>query len=434
MNDRIFNELESLNPWLKDQNLPFLALERYLLRKQEAFLKQPEWDKLITVLVGPRQAGKTTLGKSLCYDLIKTTQRFDQLIYLNCDSTIIREWLTGVYIMNELRETFGVKRFVLFIDEAQRLENPGLLVKALYDLDLPVKIIISGSSQLEIKSKIQEHLTGRQIEAQILPLSYQEIPMPKQMDKSLLYGCYPQVVTQAMPRLLLSELYRDYINRDIIEFLKIGKPIIFEKLMVLLAHSSGQLLNYQQIANDCNISGVTVKHYIDILEQTYIIKTLLPWSNNKRSEVTSNPKCYYLDNGFRNQALGNFSAIESRNDKGLLIESAVFQELYKHKVQNFLDYQIYFWRTKNGAEVDFIIKQNDECILPIEVKYQTFKQANISRSLRSFIINFQPKQAVIITKNYSETVVIDDTEVIFISFDKLNFALDMINKMIASYY
>lgn len=361
MESRIINELESLNPWLKNSTNSFLNLDHYIQRTQESFLKLPQWDKLITVLIGPRQAGKTTLGKSLSHDMINATQRFTQLIYLNCDSSIIREWLSGAYVINELRETFNLNQFVLFFDEVQRLENPGLLVKAIHDLGLAIKIIISGSSQLEIKSKIQEHLTGRQIEALILPLSYQEISTPKYIEKHILYGCYPQIVTQEMPRILLSELYRNYINKDIVEFLKIGKPAIFEKLMVLLAHSSGQLINYQQLANDCNVSGVTVKHYIDILEQTYVIKTLLPWSSNKRSEITSNPKCYYLDNGFRNQALGNFSAIESRQDKGLLIESAVFQEIYKHKTQHFLDYQLYFWRTKSGAEVDFILKQNDEC-------------------------------------------------------------------------
>lgn len=434
MENRIFNEIESLNPWLKDSNAPIVALESYLPRKQEAFLKLSQWDKLITVLTGPRQAGKTTLGKNLCYNLIKTSKRFTQLIYLNCDSTIVRAWLTGVYIINELQETFGVQQFVLFLDEVQRLENPGLFVKSIHDLGMPIKLIISGSSQLEIKSKIQEYLTGRQIEALILPLSYQELPIPKQIEKNVLYGCYPQVITQSMQRILLSELYRNYINKDIIEFLKIGKPVIFEKLMVLLAHSSGQLLNYQQLATDCNISGVTIKHYINILEQTYIIKTLLPWSNNKRSEVTSNPKCYYLDNGFRNQALGNFLALESRHDKGLLIESAVFQELYKYKAQHFLDYQLHFWRTKNGAEVDFILKQNDECILPIEVKHQNFKQPNISRSLRSFITNFQPKQAVIITKNYSEKTTIDQTEVLFIPFEKINHLFELIEKMIGPYY
>lgn len=434
MDSRIINELESLNPWLRNPDSPFLNLEKYIPRTQESFLKLTQWDNLITVLIGPRQSGKTTLGKNLCHDMIKITQRFTQLIYLNCDSSIIRQWLAGVYVISELCEFFGVRKFVLFLDEVQRLENPGLLIKAIHDLGLPIKIIISGSSQLEIKSKIQEYLTGRQIEAVILPLSYQEIPSSKNSEKHILYGCYPQIILQEMPRILLSELYRSYISKDIVEFLKIGKPIVFEKLMTLLAHSSGQLLNYQKLSSDCLVSGVTAKHYIDILEQTYIIKTILPWSNNKRNEVTSNPKCYYLDNGFRNQALGNFSSIESRQDLGLLIESAVFQEIYKHKTQHFLDYQIYFWRTKSGAEVDFVLKQNAECFLPVEIKYQNFKQPKISRSLRSFINNFQPKQAVIITKNYSEKINVESTEILFIPFSKLNQLFTIIETMIKRYY
>lgn len=126
--------------------------------------------------------------------------------------------------------------------------------------------------------------------------------------------------------------------------------------------------------------------------------------------------------------------VKATHDKGLLIESAVFQELYKYKAQHFLDYQLHFWRTTNGAEVDFILKQNDECFLPIEVKYQHFTQPKVSRSLRSFITHFQPKQAIIITHNYAEKIMIDDTKICFIPFEKMSTLFELIDKMIAQYY
>lgn len=426
MESRIFNEIDQMNPWLKKGVGDIFNSSQYLARTQATFLLQKEWDALVTVLVGPRQAGKTTLGKYLCQEIIKKN-RFTQLVYLNCDSAILRQWLTRVSIIGELQETFGVERFILFIDEVQRLENPGLLIKAIYDLQLPIKIIVSGSSQLEIKSKVQEHLTGRQIEAVILPLSYDELPTPKQLERQLIFGSYPQIVTAGLYKQLLSELYRRYINKDVIELLNIGKPAVFEKLMVLIAHGSGQLISYQTLATDCQLSGVSVKNYINLLEKTYVIKTVLPFLGNKRSEVTSNPKCYYLDNGFRNQALGDFASVESRSDKGLLVESAVFQELYKYKVQHFLNYKIYFWRTKNGAEVDFVLKQSDQNILPIEVKYQSFSQPKVTRSFRSFIQAYQPGQALVISKDYSEEIMIESTKVIFIPLFRMKKILELIS-------
>lgn len=433
MDNRIFNEIESFNPWLSNPEHPILPLEGYIPRIQAEPLLKAEWDDFITVITGPRQVGKTTLGKYLCREILRDKKRFNRLVYLNCDSPLIREWFSRVSVINELREAFGIDSFILFVDEVQRLENPGLIIKAIFDLKLPIKMIVTGSSQLEIKSKIQEYLTGRQIEALILPLGYQELPPPKYLEKKLLYGCYPQLVIQSSRKLLLSQLYRNYINKDIIHFLKIGKPTVFEKLMVLIAHSSGQLLNYQSLATDCGVSSVTVKNYIAVLEQTYVIKTVLPFVGNKRSEVTSNPKCYYLDNGFRNQALGNFSAIESRTDKGLLIESAVYQELYKHSSQYFLDYKIYFWRTKNGAEVDFVVQLNDQDIIPIEVKYQNFKQPKITRSFRSFIGVYQPKKAVIITKNFTSEIMIEQTKVIFVPFHRIEEVLRLVDSMVLSF-
>ena len=110
----------------------------------------------------------------------------------------------------------------------QRLENPGLLLKACADLKLNIKMIATGSSQLEMKSKVQEYLTGRQLESLVLPLSYQEIGAVQ--DLQLVYGCYPAVVKSTEKAILLRQIYQDYITkRYIIEILKISKPDIMQK-------------------------------------------------------------------------------------------------------------------------------------------------------------------------------------------------------------
>jgi len=125
----------------------------------------------------------------LCYELICKQKRFEHLIYLNCDLLEMRTWMKDIQFVSDIFKEFKIKELMLFIDEVQRLENPGLLLKAIVDLSLPIKLIASGSSQIELKSKIKEHLTGRKFESFVLPLSQQDI------ENWLIYGSYPKVIT-----------------------------------------------------------------------------------------------------------------------------------------------------------------------------------------------------------------------------------------------
>ena len=147
------------------------------------------------------------------------------------------------------------------------------------------------------------------------------------------------------------------------------------------------------------VSVSTIQSYLTILEKTYILSLLTPFVGNKRKEITSNPIFYFIDNGFRNQALHNLSmSLDTRQDIGLLVQSALFQELLKFKVQHFLDFKIHFWRTQSGAEVDFVLYKNQNCIIPIEAKYRTMKSPVISRAFRSFIEGYQPRFGFFVTK------------------------------------
>ena len=400
MNKKLLDEIRTLNPWIENTNkLNQISNQDYIERIQSNYLMLPEWDDLWMILIGPRQSGKTTMGKHLCYQLIKQG-RYQQLLYLNCDIRELREWITGVSFIEEVKQHFNLDNFILFIDEVQRLESPGLILKAIYDLKLPHKLIASGSSQLEIKSKVQEHLTGRHIEVVVLPFSPQELPKNYYLESQLIFGCYPQIVQAKNKLFLLKQLYNAYINKDIIDILKIKKSDLVEKLIGLVAHSSGQLVNYQQLAGDCKTSTPTVQHYLSILEKTYVLQAILPFVGNKRQELTSNPIYYFVDNGFRNQALDNFSYLHQRSDIGMLIENIVFQALYKYQTQYFKSFKIHYWRTKGGAEVDFVIYKNQETIIPIQAKYRSFSQPKVTRGFRSFIETYQPKYGFIITKDY----------------------------------
>ncbi len=426
MDTQLVNVIYQQNPWLQDKAYPIIADDRYIKRLQYGFLVQPDWDNLWTILLGPRQAGKTTLGKHLCKQLIEQ-QRYQELLFLNCDYYEIRNWLKSPTFLSDIESTFSLKNYILFIDEVQRLETPGLLLKIIADLQLPIKMIASGSSQLEIKSKIQEHLTGRQIESVVLPLSSREIDFAKNWPSLLQYGSYPQVYLNENKMVFLQELFNSYVQKDIIEFLRVGKPEVVMQLLALLAHSSGQLLNFQQLAVDCRVNVETVRHYIDIFEKTYLIKTIKPFAGNKRTELTSNPICYFIDNGFRNQALNNFSAIESRTDAGLLVQNLIFQEIYKYQMQERKNWQLHYWRTKAGAEVDFVIQTGFDSVIPIEVKFRNSKDLTLSRGYRSFLEAYQPVQGFVITKNQAGELPYSHGRIYFIPLSTLPILLKYLN-------
>ncbi len=421
----LIKEIEQQNPWLHHAQVTIDQTSHYRERLQLPTLLLPEWDTLWTLLIGPRRAGKTTLGKHLSGVLIKQ-KRFSQLLYLNCDLASIREWLQSPLFITEALQQFNLISPIIFIDEVQRLSTPGLLLKTIADLALPIKLIASGSSQLEIKSKVQEHLTGRNFSSLVLPFNLNEWDGSKHIEALLRYGAYPQVIATTQKELLLNQIYQDYINKDIIEFLKVNQPTILQKLLGLLAHGSGQLVNYNQFANDCQVSVTLIKHYLTILMQTYIIAEITPFTGNKRAELTSNPIIYFIDNGFRNRALNNFNALSTRTDAGLLVEGLVFQEIYKYLTQSFLNYTIHYWRTKSGAEVDFVIYKNDACFLPIEVKYRTMTKPAITRSYRSFLQAYQPKNGIFVTKDFLGTGLFENTMVHFIPLERLSQVFDFI--------
>lgn len=232
METSLIDSIKQLNGWLTNPDIRIFQNPNFIHREQIETLLFPEWDKLCTILVGARQTGKTTIGKYLSQKLVDM-KRFKTLLYLNCDYLEIRNWLKhGPLFINHAISQFKLDKPILFIDEVQRLENPGLLLKAIVDLNLSIKLIASGSSQLEIKSSTQEYLTGRHLEAVVMPFSQTELDAKNktQLNQSLIFGLYPQIVLSNQKEILLGRLYNDYIDKDIIKILKVSKPDIMQNL------------------------------------------------------------------------------------------------------------------------------------------------------------------------------------------------------------
>lgn len=412
MNDTLFDLIETMNPWLESEDICPSPMNNYTPRLQSERMLLPDWDRMGVILAGPRMAGKTTLGKKIAQTLIEM-KRYEKLLYLDCDSRELRYFLDSPAFIGELMERFKIERPVLFLGNVQCLENPAQLLKEIIALDLPIKLIASTSSQLDLKDAMKEFL--------ILPFSHRELGVSQTQaadPDTFNYGLFPAVVKFEMKERLLEMLYHIYLKGDIIGRSMVTKPDVMQRLIPLLAHTAGELVNYTDLARDARASVPTIQNYCSILEKTYIISRLTPFVGNKRKELVSNPIYYFIDSGFRNAAQGQFSSFVTKN--------VIYQELLKFKVQSFGSFDIHYWRTQSGAEVDFVLNFNGDTLIPIESKYIPMQRPTVSRSYRSFLKAYSPKVGFIITDNFSDHQEVEGCMVHFIPLQHLTVMLDVI--------
>lgn len=419
------------NPWQAGKSFtvePFI--ERAIFHQALVWLKREE----IITITGPRQAGKTTILFKLIENLLsKHKQVGTSIYYFNFDQEDLREeFKKPQQLFSFIKSRTQHQKYWLFLDEVQRLEEPGLYLKILYDLpQRPLKIIVSGSSSLLLRAKTKEYLTGRQIEFHVFPLAFKEISayygfqLPAEhsnalqglLEQAAVYGGYPRPFQEKNPQIkqqLLFQLYRDYVQKDIRDFAGVEKVTAFNKLTGLLSYQVGNLINKEELATNTQLDIRTLDKYLEILEQTFVINLVPPYFTNRRKEIVKSPKVYYLDNGLRNAQLANFTKYELRPDKGALFENLVLTELAKYQA---VDTQIHYWRTQSGAEVDFILVTG-QTLLPIEAK-TILKRSQITQSLRSFIDKYEPSRAFVVSEDFAGEKRYKNTTVRFIPFSKL---------------
>jgi uncharacterized protein len=261
----------------------------------------------------------------------------------------------------QIRSIIGKYKFV-FIDEAQRIEGIGLTMKIITDRFKEVQLFASGSSSFDLSNKINEPLTGRKWEYQLFPISWEEYEMhhgylhaEQQLENRLLFGFYPDVLNHAGDEIyVLRNLVNSYLYKDILSFSDVRKPEVLDKLVQALALQVGSEVNYSELAQMVNIDKNTVSKYIDILQKGYIVFKLGSFSRNVRNEIKTNKKIYFYDNGVRNMVIGNFNPLELRTDKGALWENFLISERVKQIKYKQSLARIYFWRTKQQQEIDFV--------------------------------------------------------------------------------
>jgi predicted AAA+ superfamily ATPase len=315
---------------------------------------QKKWNSgKVMILIGPRQVGKTTLIKSICesegdYLFVNGDSQEDRLLFYNIGETKLRN-LIGNYK-------------TVFFDEAQRFSNIGLTLKIIHDQIKGVRVLVSGSSALDISSSINEPLTGRKWEYNLFPLSWNELKSHfgyfqhiKNLPNYLIYGTYPEVITHpAEAEDILKQISGSYLYKDLLQYQGIRKPEVLDKLLLALALQVGSEVNYNELSGTVGVDRATVEQYISLLEKAFVVFRVHPLARNVRNEINTSRKIYFYDNGIRNAIVGNFKAVEFRQDIGALWENYMISE--RIKVQNYQQWhgRNYFWRTYQQQEIDWI--------------------------------------------------------------------------------
>jgi len=361
----------------------------------------------VIILYGARQVGKTFILYWLKEYLQKKNE---QVYYLDLEYRRYLEILNqGPEGLKNLLLEQGLdikKRVYVLIDEIQYLSNPTSFLKLVSDHYDNLKIIASGSSTFEIRKKMEKALVGRAMVFEIFGLSFEEFLTFKEYPKPvepvftrvkedelknlytefILYGSYPRIALipeKDKKEKYLWQIIDTYLKKDIRDLAEIKEVEKFNKLIEILSSQSGKLLNIEELSNTCRLAKQTIERYLFLLENTYVIRLVKPFFKNLRSELFKTPKIYFYDSGLAHLL---WLKVISPEILGEVFETAIFSEL----VKNFGKESVYFWRTKDKKEIDFILKYRNETI-PIETKVN-FASFSKKEPIDYFLKKYKVKQ------------------------------------------
>ena len=352
----------------------------------QAILEHSGKFKEILILLGARQVGKTSLLKKL----------FPDAHYLLTDNETVKSNLER-YDISIYRQILPPQTKRLIIDEIHLLSDPGRAAKIIYDQMPDINLIVTGSSSLQIKNKASESLAGRKIDYHLYPLTFSEYLYQKEIESSLnyqimenilkgkldekihtfdlkgtlenilIYGLYPHLVDQPGSQEYLRNLVDSVIFKDLLELNSIENRSGALNLLRLLAYQIGSLVNVSELATRLNMSTATVRRYLNIFEQSFIIFSLNPYSKISRDEIGKMNKYYFYDLGLRNALIDNFTQTGSRQDFGVIFENFIISEILKANTYGQFGFKLNFWRTKQGSEIDLVLTKENK-VIAVEVK------------------------------------------------------------------
>jgi len=352
------------------------------------------------MVIGPRQVGKTTMIRKFLSD--KDYKFFDG------DDPVIRETLNTPNT-EEIRVLLGNKK-VVFIDEAQRINNIGLTMKIIIDQFKDVQLWISGSSSFSLFNELNEPLTGRKWEYELFPISWEEyessigyLESKMQLKNRLRFGMYPDVINNPGEEIeILRTLVESYLYKDILSYSGIKKPEVLDKLIRALALQVGSEVNYNELSRLVGVDKNTIEKYITVLEQGYVIFRLSSFSRNVRNEIKKGKKIYFYDNGIRNMVIKSMNELEFRSDLGALWENFLVSERIKQNRYKLRLASSYFWRTTQQQEIDYVEEVNMN-LYAYEFKWNPKKKVKISKT---FTDEYGAESKVISKENFRDFVIV----------------------------
>ena len=375
----------------------------YIKRVYENLNKHIKAGKVL-IIYGPRRVGKTTLVKRY-FDGLHLNKR-----YVTGDDIIISNLLSSRNLqrISEFVENFDL----LVIDEAQNIKDIGMALKLIVDNFPEKKIIATGSSSFDLIRQVGEPLTGRKRVLMLLPIwqgvlyknVYNKYELKERLEDFLIFGSYPEVLLAKSKKEkieILREIVGSYLLKDILAFEKVRNSKKLFDLLRLLAFQVGSEVSKNELSNTLGIDSKSVERYLDLLEKSFVIKRLEPFSTNRRKTISKKGKYFFLDNGIRNAVISNFNELENRDDTGALFENFVIMERIKKNIYSDFYGNIYFWRAYRGGEVDFV-EEYDGKLYGYEVKFSSKRRVS---SLKEWERIKNSSLKVISTKNYLDFVI-----------------------------
>lgn len=351
------------------------------------------------LLFGARQVGKTTLAQAVLQDY------GPEVLWLSGDEGDVRELLSST-TSTRLQALIGAHR-ILFIDEAQRIDNIGLTLKLITDHLPDVQVIATGSSSFDLANKVNEPLTGRKFQYLLHPLAFGELAghhgllaEKRLLDHRMIFGSYPEIVTSGGQEVeLLKLLAESYLYKDLLMLEQVKKPALLNKILKALALQVGSEVVFTEIGRLVGADSQTVEKYIDLLEKGFVIFRLPSYSRNVRNEIRKGKKVYFYDNGIRNAVIGNFMHLGRRTDVGALWENYLVSERQKLVSHHGLNAECFFWRTTQQQEVDYI-EARQEGLFAWEFKWNTSARA---RFPKTFLEAYPECTTAVVTPDNFET-------------------------------
>lgn len=348
--------------------------------------------RIISVL-GPRQAGKTTLCK----------MAFPNHKYISLEDPDIRN-----YASEDPRGFLSEHRQYVIFDEVQRVPQLLSYIQTIVDEDnLKAQFILTGSHQLELGAAISQSLAGRTARLTLLPLSMSELgKTAEELNTCLLDGFMPgKHIDNINTARFYRSYFQTYVERDVRLLINLKDSAKFEKFIRLCAGRVGQLLNLNSLSNDVGVSANTINEWISVLEASFIIYRLQPYFENIGKRLVKSPKLYFIDTGLAAWLMGIETSTQMQRDplRGNLFENLIIMDALKSKLNQGKDPRLFFYRDSHGNEVDLVIQQGNQ-LTPIEIKSSQTWHSSFLKGIQYFkkVLGDRAEKGIVIYGGDSE--------------------------------